>query len=619
MATDLNLSGSVRRTEQGNELYWYGGGGVAWANLAAAYAGIPSAVRYGKIFGVATAGVVSEYIWNDASALANGDEIPYAQGGTTLTPDQVDAIDNANAPNAGNPFATMADIVSGVVYQGTWNASTNTPTLTSSVGTQGYYYVVNVAGTTNLDGITDWEVGDWAIFNGTVWQKADNTEAALSINTTPADLRDNLIANSLIQIGVRYRVVSGGSVFWVFGIAANKVSTQAQLEGTDDGTTWTQGAFGSYDVATGFFIPAIRIDKNGSVFTGGLNTTNTLTLSGNNEFFVGSNNNNLSSASARNKFETGASSNILINSGYNYFGGASLSNSLTDSGFNKFGLNTSGNTLVGGSQNTFGDIASTNNLLNSSFNTFGNSASNNTIGDTGEYNTFGDKSTNNTLGTGCSYNTFKKNAIYNTIGDGSTNNVFEDYANQFNFGNGLTYCIVATGLNGGVVDFSSATQLYGRTEYWSINKILGTDLIEVTFDTGLTTAKTGIYDTQSDTFTPYDGNYTPTLTPDGVIITAATLNRAKTQSNGESFVSISLYIEATVNFATPNGTIDYTMPYGTLDSSIGSLSFNLSAAAPILPISGYERNGTIYIDCADTTFSGSIGIFVTVTAEITVP
>lgn len=67
-------------------------------------------------------------------------------------------------------------------YQGTWNATTNSPTLTSSVGTQGYYYVVDVAGTTNLNGITDWQIGDWAIFNGSVWQKVDNTDAVTSVN-----------------------------------------------------------------------------------------------------------------------------------------------------------------------------------------------------------------------------------------------------------------------------------------------------------------------------------------------------------------------------------------------------------------------------------------------------
>lgn len=67
-------------------------------------------------------------------------------------------------------------------YQGTWNASTNTPTLTSSVGTKGYYYVVNVAGSTNLNGITDWQVGDWAVYNGSIWQKIDNTDAVTSVN-----------------------------------------------------------------------------------------------------------------------------------------------------------------------------------------------------------------------------------------------------------------------------------------------------------------------------------------------------------------------------------------------------------------------------------------------------
>jgi hypothetical protein len=67
-------------------------------------------------------------------------------------------------------------------YQGTWNASTNTPTLTSSVGTLNNYYVVSVAGSTNLNGITDWGVGDWAIFNGSAWQKVDNSEVTYVSN-----------------------------------------------------------------------------------------------------------------------------------------------------------------------------------------------------------------------------------------------------------------------------------------------------------------------------------------------------------------------------------------------------------------------------------------------------
>ena len=73
-------------------------------------------------------------------------------------------------------------VLGGAIYQSTWNASTNSPTLTSSTGTKGYYYIVSVAGSTNLDGITDWKVGDWAIFNGTTWDKVDNTDAVSSVN-----------------------------------------------------------------------------------------------------------------------------------------------------------------------------------------------------------------------------------------------------------------------------------------------------------------------------------------------------------------------------------------------------------------------------------------------------
>jgi hypothetical protein len=48
--------------------------------------------------------------------------------------------------------------------------------LTSGVGTGGDYYIVSIAGNTNLDGIIDWQVGDWAIFEDAtnMWQKIDN-------------------------------------------------------------------------------------------------------------------------------------------------------------------------------------------------------------------------------------------------------------------------------------------------------------------------------------------------------------------------------------------------------------------------------------------------------------
>jgi hypothetical protein len=78
--------------------------------------------------------------------------------------------------------SSFQNAIGALVYKGTWDASTNTPTLTSGVGNKGDYYVVSVAGTTNLDGITDWQVNDIALFNGSVWQKIDITDAVLSVN-----------------------------------------------------------------------------------------------------------------------------------------------------------------------------------------------------------------------------------------------------------------------------------------------------------------------------------------------------------------------------------------------------------------------------------------------------
>lgn len=78
--------------------------------------------------------------------------------------------------------SSVINAIGALNYQGTWNASANSPALASGVGTKGDYYVVSVAGSTNLDGITDWQIGDWAVFNGTVWQKIDNTDGVVSVN-----------------------------------------------------------------------------------------------------------------------------------------------------------------------------------------------------------------------------------------------------------------------------------------------------------------------------------------------------------------------------------------------------------------------------------------------------
>ena len=132
------------------------------------------------------AATLTGYVYgNSTSAMTAATTIPNTSItglGTASTKDAGVANGVATLDSGGQVPLSQLPPLGDLNYQGTWNASTNTPTLTSSTGTKGYYYVVSVAGTTNLNGITDWQINDWAVFNGSVWQKIDNTDAVNSVN-----------------------------------------------------------------------------------------------------------------------------------------------------------------------------------------------------------------------------------------------------------------------------------------------------------------------------------------------------------------------------------------------------------------------------------------------------
>lgn len=119
---------------------------------------------------------------------------------------------------------STASFQTGLNFQGTWNASTNTPTLTSSSGVAGYYYIVSVAGTTNLDGITDWQVGDWAVFSSTgVWQKIDQSNTVTSVNG-----QVGAVTLTASDVGAAATDGTGATGTWAISITGNAATaTQA--------------------------------------------------------------------------------------------------------------------------------------------------------------------------------------------------------------------------------------------------------------------------------------------------------------------------------------------------------------------------------------------------------
>lgn len=89
-------------------------------------------------------------------------------------PNGIATLDNSGiVPLSQLPFT-------GLNAQGAWDANTNTPTLVSGSGVGGDFYIVSVSGSTSLDGITTWNVGDWALFSAGTWTRVPYVAPPLS-------------------------------------------------------------------------------------------------------------------------------------------------------------------------------------------------------------------------------------------------------------------------------------------------------------------------------------------------------------------------------------------------------------------------------------------------------
>ena len=60
----------------------------------------------------------------------------------------------------------------GLKSQGDWDAATNTPPIPpASRENDGHYYRVTVAGSTTIDGLSTWKIGEWIVSTGKTWLK----------------------------------------------------------------------------------------------------------------------------------------------------------------------------------------------------------------------------------------------------------------------------------------------------------------------------------------------------------------------------------------------------------------------------------------------------------------
>ena len=293
-------------------------GAIIWCGADGLYVG-----PVGNAGQVLVSNGTGEYTWGSALLVVDQPaNLIYA--GPAAGPDaptSFRAMVNADLPNSGVsantygsstaiPVITVnakgvitsmstASFTGGLSYQGGWNASTNTPTLASGVGTNGYYYIVTTAGSTNLDGITDWQIGDWAIFNGSTWQKIDQTNLVASVNG-----QTGVVVLSASDVGAPSTTGTGASGTWgisitgnsatttnVAGGAANKIvyntalNTTAFIDAPTVSATflkWTGSAF-TWDTAGAGTVTSVDVSggTTGLTTSGGpITTSGTITIAG---------------------------------------------------------------------------------------------------------------------------------------------------------------------------------------------------------------------------------------------------------------------------------------------------------------------------------------------------
>jgi hypothetical protein len=197
--------------------------------------------------------------------------------GAPTAPTPSNSSNNTSVATTAFVQGVLASVTGGLNYQGTWNASTNTPALTSGVGTKGFLYVVNTAGTTTLDGNSSWSVGDFVNFNGTVWQRIP--AQAVGVSSFNTRVGAVTLSSSDVTTALGFTPANATSISGLAPLAS------PALTGTPTAPTPTAGDNSTKIATTGFITgtfaplasPALTGVPTAPTATAGTNTTQVAT------------------------------------------------------------------------------------------------------------------------------------------------------------------------------------------------------------------------------------------------------------------------------------------------------------------------------------------------------
>ena len=171
----LDLAGSITDTDLA--------GGISISNLA------PLTV---------SRALVTDGSGTISTSTVTSTEVSYLAGVTSSLQTQLDSKVSSSEKGAALGVATLdaggkvpiSQLPSSIMeFKGTWNASTNTPTLVNGTGDQGDVYRTSVAGTQDFGaGPITFKVGDWVTYSGTIWEQSGGSDDVTSVNGQLGDV-----------------------------------------------------------------------------------------------------------------------------------------------------------------------------------------------------------------------------------------------------------------------------------------------------------------------------------------------------------------------------------------------------------------------------------------------
>jgi len=185
-------------------------------------------------------------------------------GSITLTNSGVTSIiagTNISISSSTGAVTINSTVTGAVIYKGSWDASSNTPTLANGVGTAGSEYSVSAGGTVNFGaGNITFSTGDLVIYNGSVWQQIPGSNSVISFNTrtgavtlTSGDVTSALSNGSIANSKLVNSSVTVGSTAIALGASSTTLAGLSSVTSTTFVGALTGNASSATTVTNGVY------------------------------------------------------------------------------------------------------------------------------------------------------------------------------------------------------------------------------------------------------------------------------------------------------------------------------------------------------------------------------